>query len=366
MIKSFLLLRAIKPGFKPNNLLAATIALPRSKYPKGENVALFYQQALQKVGAIPGVKAVGAITGLPIEGGGGSTIFTIEGKAHISPERGETVNYQAVSPDYFRVMSIPLLKGRYFTEQDDKRGPAVVIIDEVMARRFWPNEDPVGKGLIADNTRREIVGVVGHVRHGGLTDLKSSVYVPYMQKPIPYMTFVVQAASSPIGLIAGIRSAVSSIDKDQPVHKVRTMEEVISGSIERPRLITFLLCSFAMVAFVLTILGIYGTISYFAAQRTHEIGIRIAIGARQRDILKLVLREAAKLVLIGLVIGLGLAFILSRLLSSLLYSVTTSDPTIFFGVSMVVTLVAMTASYIPASKASGVDPLSSTLAILDL
>jgi len=358
MVKSFLRLQAVDPGFNPNQLLTMVVSLPRAKYPKSDKIATFYQQVLEKIKTLPGVQSVGATTGLPIQGTGGSAIFFVGGAEHTPSEEGANANFQAINPDYFRVMSIPLLKGRFFTEQDDARAPKVVIIDELTARTFWPSENPLGKHLVIDETPLEIVGVVGQVKHSGLAGgPEASIYVPYLQEPIPSMIFVVRSTSDQQATVAAVRSAVQSVDKDQPIYKIKSMEQIVSDSIAHPRSISLLLGAFAGIALVLTVLGIYGLVAYFVTQRTQEIGIRVALGAQRRDIFKLVVSEGMKLFLIGLVIGVGIAFGLARVLSSLLYGISASDPATFLGVSALVTLVVLVANFLPARKAAKIDPI---------
>ncbi len=358
MVKSFLRLQAVNPGFNPNQLLTMVVSLPRAKYPKSDKIAPFYQQVLEKIKPLPGVQSVGATTGLPIQGTGGSATFFVGGAEHTPSEEGTNANFQAINPDYFRVMSIPLLKGRFFTEQDDARAPKVVIVDELTARSFWLGENPLGKHLIIDKAPLEIVGVVGQVKHSGLAvGPEASIYVPYLQEPFPSMTFVVRTTSDQQSMVAAIRRAVQSVDKDQPIFKIQSMEQIISDSIAHPRSISLLLGAFAGIALALTVLGIYGLVAYLVTQRTQEIGIRVALGAQRRDIFKLVVSEGMKLFFIGLVIGVGMAFGLARVLSSLLYGISASDPATFVGVSALVTLVVLLANFLPARKATKIDPI---------
>jgi putative ABC transport system permease protein len=358
MVKSFLRLQAVNPGFNPNQLLTMVVSLPRAKYPKSDKIASFYQQVLEKIKTLPGVQSVGATTGLPIQGGGGSATFFVGGAELTPSEQGANANFQAINPDYFRVMSIPLLKGRFFTEQDDARAPKVVIIDELTARNSSLGDNPLGKHLIVDKIPLEIVGVVGQVKHSGLAvGPEASIYVPYLQGPIPSMILVVRTTSDQQAMVAAIRSAVQSIDKDQPVYKIQSMERIISDSIAHPRSISLLLGAFAAIALVLTVLGVYGLVAYLVTQRTQEIGIRVALGAQRRDIFKLIVSEGMKLFFIGLVIGVGMAFGLARVLSSLLYGITASDPATFLAVSALVTLVVLVANFLPAQKAAKIDPI---------
>jgi putative ABC transport system permease protein len=265
-----------------------------------------------------------------------------------------------ISSDYFNALGIPLLKGRAFTEQDDANAPPTAIINETAARRYWPNEDPLGKRLRieSDDPWMEIVGVVGNVKHLGLASQpKAELYVPYLKDPWPFMTVVVRSASDPRSLADTMRNEVWAVDKDLPVPDIKTMDELVSGSVARPRFNMTLLGIFAAVALVLAAVGIYGVMSYSVTQRTHEIGIRMALGATQSDVLKLVVGHGIGLALIGVGLGLAGAFALTRVLTSLLFEVGATDPVTFVTVSMLLAGVALVASWLPARRAARVDPM---------
>jgi putative ABC transport system permease protein len=259
-------------------------------------------------------------------------------------------------------MGIPLLKGRDFTEQDDERATNVMLINETLARRHFPGEDPVGRRLTItfgdEPAMREIVGVVGDVKHRGLTNESGSeVYVPYLQLPLTGMNIVARTLGDPLSIVAAIRNESFAVDRNQPVANIRTMEQYLADSVARPRFNTVLLGLFAALALALAVVGIYGVMSYFVAQRTHEIGIRMAMGARSCDVLRMVVRQGMSLTMIGLVIGLTLAFAATRLLTSLLYGVGPTDPSTFVVISSLFALVALLACYIPARRAAKVDPI---------
>ncbi|HEX8161806.1 MAG TPA: ABC transporter permease [Pyrinomonadaceae bacterium] len=376
MIKSFLQLGKVGPGFDPDRVLTMQIALPETKYPTGDKVVAFYRQLLERVAALPGVRSADVVSTLPLGGLDRVLPFTIEGRPAESPGDFLSVSYSIVSPTYFATMGIPVLKGRAFTDQD--RGPTVVslddlekmtgnmIIDEAMARRYWPNEEPVGKRLkIVNGPTFEIVGVVGGVRAAALdAEPKPRAYLPYLQMPAPMMavlgrpvTLAVRTSADPAGLVSPVRDEVLAVDKDQPVARVRTMNQVVSESVAGRRFNMILLGVFAVIALVLAALGIYSIISYSVNQRTHEIGIRMALGAQRADILRLVVGQALKLTLTGLVIGLLAAFALTRLMSGLLFEVSTTDLMTFLAAPLFLAAVAVVASYSPALRAAKVEPM---------
>jgi putative ABC transport system permease protein len=292
-----------------------------------------------------------------------STTFTIQGKP-LAPQYAPGADYRPVTQDYFRTMEIPLLSGRDFTDREMKDAPDVVIINKTLEARFFPDRPAVGQRIqiFPEPTRwREIVGVVGDVRLVGLdTDANPTIYLPMVQNSYPNalrnVFLVVRANGDPKALVPGIRARLRSLDKDIPISQVQTMEEVVSGSLAQRRLNMSLLVVFAVLAAVLAAVGIYGVMAYMVAQRTHEIGIRLAIGARSTDVLKMVLGEGAKLAAIGVVIGLLAAFALTRIISGLLYGVSAVDPITFVCIPLLIAVVTLLASYVPARRASRVDP----------
>lgn len=359
LIKSFLRLRSVDPGFDPKNLLTMGVSLPEAKYHEAHQRAAFFQRVLERIENLPGVRSIGGTLVLPFSGNNWTTYFTVEG--HPPPARSEdqAANFRVITPHYFRAMGIPLRKGRLFTDRDVPSSPRVAIINEAFARRYFPGEDPIGKSLSLRDKQglREVVGVVGDAKHASLhAETRPEVYVPFLQSPYYFLWLVVRTASEPGSLASAIEWEVRAVDKDQAVSDVRTMEELLARSIGQRRFNMLLLLTFAVLALALASVGLYGVMSYSVTQRTHEIGIRMALGAGPRDVLKLVVGQGLVLTLLGVGIGLVAAFGLTRLMSSLLYGVRADDPATFGFVSLLLIAVALLASYIPARKAANVDP----------
>ena len=366
MIKSFLSLQKVNPGFNSENVLTLVIAVPSNKYPNKERIESFYAQVLERVKGLPGVQAVGAINNLPMALSGTGTDFTFEGRQFGPGNTSYGAGYRIVSGDYFRALTIPLARGRSFTEQDNADAPPVVIINETLAKRYWPHEDPVGQRILIgrdqvpgrDPVLRQIVGVASNVHHfGPQTPVIPEIYVPRSQTGWSDMTLVVKTSSDPMGIFDGVYQEIKSVDPDQPVYKVRTMEQVIFESAFPQRFGMTLLIVFAAIALLLAAVGIYAVISYSVAQRTHEIGIRMALGAQRWDVLKLVLRHGMTLVLIGVGIGLVTALAMMRVIASLLYETSPTDPLILAGSALILVGVAAIACIIPAKRAIEVNPL---------
>ncbi len=362
MIRSFVELMNVPPGFNSENILTMQIALPTAKYGDNQKVAAFYTQTVERIKSLPGVVSVGATSNLPFGGSDQTTGIIVEGRPAPPPGQEPEVSYRAISPDYFHTMGIAMLKGRSFTEQDKSDAPGAVIINETMARRlFGADEEAVGKRLRnnEDATVREIVGMVRDVRHAGLSaELKSEMFGPHQQDPLRSMTLVIRTASDPASFAPAVRRELQAIDPDQPVYNVRSMEQVISESVYLSRFSMFLLAIFAALAVVLAAVGIYGVMAYAVAQRTHELGIRMALGAQSRDIFNLVVGQGMLLTLAGIGIGLVAAFALTRAMASLLYGVSATDLVTFAGVSLLLSLIALLACYIPARRAMRVDPMT--------
>lgn len=360
MIKSFSRLHQVKSGFNPQNLLTAEVNLPRSKYRDGYQIIAVYQQVLNRIAGLPGVQSASAIHALPLSGNNNSILAVIEGRPL---PRGESTSadYRAISPDYFRTMGIPMLDGRAFTDKDAAGSPAVVIVSETMAKKFFPNEDPIGKRLtIGDGIAapREVVGVVGDVRHFGLDrESTAEMYVPLLQRPWMNITLALRCTTDPAGLSAAIRNQVRQVDKDQTVSNIRTMEQVLSNSVSQRRFNMLLLSIFATVAITLSVVGIYGVMSFSVTQRTHEIGVRMALGAQASDVLRMVIWRGTILALIGVALGLAAALSLTRVMKNLLFDVSVTDPATFTLIAILLVAVALIASYIPARRATKVDPL---------
>jgi putative ABC transport system permease protein len=362
LVKSFLRLRSVDPGFNPYNALTVGIQLSRMKYPEENQRVSFYKQLIEKVAALPGVQAVGAAMITPLSDKDYVLPFMIQGRPPYPAGSAPTTNYYSVTPDYFKAMGIPLLRGRLFTERDTKDTPRVVIINETMAKRFFPGEDPIGKRLDLGDAREpdweEIVGIVGDVKHYGLIqETTAQTYEPHTQRPVSGMTLVARTSGDPSSLSAAIRGEVLKIDKEQPVSDIRTLEQYFSASIAQRRFSALLLGIFAAGAMALASVGIYGVLSYSVTQRRREIGIRLALGAARRDVLKLVVGHGMLLTLIGMAIGLGAAFALTRVISTLLFSVSATDPTTFGLIALLLGAVALLACWIPARRATKVDPM---------
>jgi putative ABC transport system permease protein len=366
MIKSFIRLQDVKPGFEPSGLLTFRLALPEAKYPEFPKSRAFFEQLFDRLKARPEVKSAGAINILPFSGSTGDRTFLIEDQPveQGKPHPDEQIRF--VSAGYFSAMGIPLLRGRDFTPRDLPDTPQVVIANDAAVRKYWPNQNPIGKRL-SFSTRTpkwyEIVGVVGNIKHRSL-DLedKPEFYVPFLQplfkdSNIQPMYLVVRTVNDPSSFAAAVRSEVASLDPDQPVSSVMTMDQRISDSVAPRRFNMFLLGLFAVLAMILAAIGIYGIMAFSVGQRTHEIGVRMALGARSTDVLKLVLRNGLGLALIGIVIGLAIAFAATRVLATLLYGVSATDPVTFLGEALLLAAVALLACYIPARRATKVDPL---------
>ena len=362
MIRSFVHLLNSSPGLNPENVLTLDVGLPRTKYSAPQQVA-FFQQVIERLRSLPGVQSAGAVYPLPLSGAEEGMGFGIEGRAALAPGEVYNAGPRWVSPDYFNVMGIPLLRGRELTERDGSDTPRVLVINEAMAARYFPDEDPIGKRVAFDQVNnapnwREIVGVIGDVKHSALdSDPKPEMYFPFPQFPIFFMTFVVRTSGDPLNLVAAARSEVLAVEKNQPISNVHTMEELLSNSIAQRRFNMLLLSIFAGVALLLATVGIYGVMSYSVAQRTHELGVRMALGAQTSHVLALVVKQGMTLALAGVGIGLAAAFALTRILASLLYGVSATDPLTFSVIALLLASVALLACYLPARRATKVDPI---------
>ena len=360
MIHSFLRLNSVNPGVNPENVLTMSIALPKTKYSTDDQVRLCYQKMLQRIEALPGVLSAGTTGALPVSARWDGTGITVEGRSEV-----QGTNQDTISPDYFRATGIPLLEGRYFTERDVAGAPAVTIINKALARRYWPGESPLGKRIeVASNKQwLSVVGVVGDVKRQGLeAETEPGYFTPHLQPPAGRhlhsgWNLVVRTASDPMSLAAAVQREVWAVDKDQPVTNIQTLEQVISDSIAPHRFRTLLLGLFAVVALVLATVGIYGVMAYAVMQRTHEIGIRMALGAQLRDVLKLVIGQGMRLALIGIALGLLAASALTRLVKSLLFGVSATDPVTFVIVATLLAGMALLACWLPARRATKVDPM---------
>jgi putative ABC transport system permease protein len=363
MIRSFARLLSIDPGYNANNLLTFQISLPDSKYPKSSQVFAFYREALDRISACPGVQSVALSNTLPPSGTETDGPFYVEGHEPSNPNEAPDTIYDPISPGYFQTLKTPLIEGRYLTEQDNYDNSRAVVINETMAREFFGGRGAVGKrmkpaayGSIKDWW--EVVGVVADQRFFGWdSDLYPATYFSYGMMPESSMAFVVRTKIDPMYVSSSVRQAIWSIDKDLPFTQVRTMDQRLSQSFAGRRFHMILLGGFAALALILSLVGIYGVMSYSVAQRTHEIGIRIALGAERRHVLSLVLGQGLVLTLIGAGAGLAGAFALTRFLASLLYGVHPTDAVTFAVVSLLLTASAILACYIPARRATKVDPM---------
>jgi len=373
MIRSFLALAAIDPGFDPKNVLTMVVSVAGTSQAEPGHRAAFYDAMLRKVAAIPGVASASAINHVPLAGDVWGFPFQVEGRPAPRPGESPTATFRATFPGYFRTMRIPLVRGRDFTGADRLDAPLVVVVNQKLAELYWPGEDPIGKRLTVDNTGndplwRTVVGVAHNaVRNDWANEPEEELYIPYLQSrlylegpnwPVQYASLVVRASGDPLRLAKPVRDAIASIDRTVAVSQVDTMEDVVSRSNARPRFYLLLLGSFAAVAVVLAALGIYGVMSYSVSRRFHEIGIRMALGAERADVVRLVVGEGMRVAAVGAAAGLAGALLLTRLMASLLYGVRATDPATFIGVALLLTAVALGASWIPARRATRVDPLT--------
>jgi len=359
LIKSFRRLQEVDPGFDPRNLLTMRLFLPQSKYAEPQQRQAFFEQVLRRVETLPGVRAVGTSTMIPTLGGG-DTYFTIEGSPFPDPDRKVTALNPMVSHDYLRAMKIPLIKGRHFTEPETKEEKAkTVIINEAFARAYFAGGSPLGKRLIIDMGEPWTCEIIGVARDTTQFALNVGAF-PMMYLPsirAGFAAVVIRASGDPLALTASVREAVREVDRDQPIANIRSMDQIMSNMAGEARFRTLLLGVFAAVALLLSAIGIYGVIAYSVAQRTREIGIRMALGAHGGDVLGLMIMQGMKLALIGVGVGIAGALALTRVLSNLLFNVSATDPPTFVGVSTLLALVALLACYVPARRATKVDPM---------
>ena len=374
MIRSLAALWGINPGFDARNVLTFSLSLSSKKTASAGELRQFYRETLREYESVPGVETVSLQGGsLPMTGDS-ELPFWLDGQPKPATQNEmPSALFYLVNPGYQPAMRIPLLRGRFLSAQDDEHSPVVAVIDDSFARKYFPGQDPIGKrinvGLL--DTKPEIVGVVGHVEHWGLgstehQNLQAQLYLPIFQVPDQFWPlissgcgYVARTTGAPLGVAGGIRSATEKLDSTGVIYETHPMEEIVRNSVAMKRFSMLLLIVFAVLALVLSAIGIYGVISYVVGQRSHEIGIRMALGAQQRDVLRLVLEEGGKMALLGVGGGLVAAFALTRLMAKMLYGVSTHDPVTFGGVAIVLTAVALAACYIPARRATRVDPLVS-------
>jgi putative ABC transport system permease protein len=361
MIRSFGQLQKVDPGFDPNNVLSLSVSLPESKYPEDAQQRAFFDQAEQRIRRLPGVVAVGSTTTPALTGYTWTSDATIDGRPPEDYPR--EIRHKVITPDYFRAMGVTLLKGRFFNESDNDKSQPVTIVNATLARRHFPGEDPIGKRIKFSKPQlkgpwQTIIGVVNDEKQDGLgAKVEHETYQSYLQNAQGQMTLIVRAAMDPQSLAGAIREEIRALDRSLPLYDIKTMRVAIYESLARERFITLLLVVFAALALLLASVGIYGVMSYSVTQRTHEIGVRMALGAQTRDVLKLVVAQGGMLAAAGVAMGMVSAFALTRLMKTLLFGVSATDPATYIVVALLLTIVALLACYVPARRAAKVDPM---------
>ena len=363
LVRSFNKLMTLDLGFDRENVLTFRVSLPRSKYAKPAQTDAFYKDLLQRVNALPGVQTVGTINHSPLQGHGLIAFVGIEGHAPLDRKKDPAIGIGVVDGEYFKTLKVPLLAGRQYDARDGADGQKVAIVNEAFAKYFLPGSDALGRRVAfgfeeSEGFCRTIVGVVGNIRQESITDEAiPEMYVPFAQMPMNGSTVMVRTSADPTALVAVVRSEVMAIDNNQPISDVKTLAQRVDEVVAVSRSLMLLFSAFALLALILGAVGVYGIVSYSVTQRTHEIGIRMALGARPTDVLTLTLRNGIALTVLGIVIGVGAAFALTRFMESMLFGVTPTDKLTFIAVSFLLFLVALCASLIPARRATKVDPL---------
>jgi putative ABC transport system permease protein len=365
LIRSFARLQAVDPGFKPEQTLSFELTLPDSRYKEDPKRIAFFDQLLPRLQALPGVRSVGTVMGLPLSGMNFNISFEVAGRPPVPPADQPAMEVRVASPDYFSTVGIPLKRGRFYTSDDREGAPQVVVISDSAARQYFTNEDPIGKSIKLGwgkggpaRAGGRIVGVVGDVKDSGLDEANPpEIYLPLRQWPVSQMAVVVRTTTPPGMLTETVRTEVHAVDPNLPLSNVRTLDEIVAKSISQPRFYMTLLAIFAGVALALAGIGIFGVLSYAVAQRTREIGIRMALGARESNVVSLVVRQAMTLALVGVGLGTVAALLLSQTMTRMLFSVKPTDPITFGAVAAVLIGVALLASYMPARRATRVDPI---------
>ncbi len=359
LVRSFVSVMRVDPGFDKERVLALQVFLSRNQKP--EQITGFFDQSLEKIMTVPGVQSAAVVASPPFINLEQDASFTIQGQA--APPKGKEPSafYTEVSADYLSALTVPLLRGRFFTKFDEPDSAQVVVINQTMARRYFPNEDPVGKKLTVmfdQPEPREIIGVIGDVLHSGLeTNARPEMFVPYSQSPTTQMTFVVKTTPDAAAMLPAVKSAIREVNRNQTFSKTATMDQLVNDSLRQRRFNLFLLVSFGVLALVLAGIGVYGSINYSTRQRTHEIGLRMALGAQAGDVLRLIVGHGLALSLTGIAIGLIASFVLTRLMKGLLFGISATDPFTFIAISVLLALIGLLASWIPARRATKVDPL---------
>jgi putative ABC transport system permease protein len=369
LLRSFSRLQEIAPGFQADHLLVADLPLSQTTYANPEQRFEFYDRLVERAKTLPGVRSAAAASFLPVSGGGGLLHFNIAGRPPKSPHDYVAAGYRTITPNYFETLGVPLLQGRLLRPADKEKAPAVVLINATMAHTYFSGENPLEKriqlGATPDpdpqNPSMEIVGVVGDVLQGLGLDPKAEMYLPYRQAdqvlPVFQLSVLLRTAGDPLLQASALRSALAEIDPNQPLVRVRTMEDNMAATVAQPRFRTWLIGIFAALALLLAAVGIYGVMSYSVTQRTSEIGIRVALGAQPSDVFRIVVSEGLRLALLGVAVGFVAALVLTRVLRSFLYGISASDPLTFAGVAVLLTLVGVAASFFPARRATRVDPI---------
>ena len=365
LIMSHVRLTRIKPGFNAEKVLTARIAPSTKKYPDPGSRATFYTTVLDHLRNLSGVKSVGLLMNLPLSGSSMNRGFRVEGRPEPKADENVSMDYQVVSPGIFSALEVPIIRGRGFTDADSENSERVIVINQTMARRYWPNEDPLGKRMaIGESSKatswRTIVGIVGDVRHASLSEAPvPCAFTVYRQdlESWPRMAFVIKASTDASSLTSAVRKELISVDPAQPVYAVEPLEKLLNTSLAQRRFIMLLIGSLSFIALALAMVGVYGVVSFSVSERTHELGIRMALGAKARDVLAMVLVQGMRVALLGIAIGLLAAGALTRLLSSLLFEVSATDPGAFSIVAILLGVTAAFACYIPARRATRVDPL---------
>jgi putative ABC transport system permease protein len=364
LIRSFVRLQQVDRGFNTDNVLTMVVRLPEARYREDPQLVNFFAQALERIRQLPNVRSAGMVNLLPLYGGlGSATGFKILGRPEPPPGQGPGTDVRVTDAGYFTTMGIPLLRGRNFSDTELKQARHVILINEAMARKHFPNEDPIGQRLdvsmFEEPTPAEIIGVVGNVRYDSLVDESPpAVYFPHPDLAYPFMTLVIRTDGEPSALAPAVQREIRALDPNQPVSDVRTMNQVMADWVSRSRFNTLLLGLFAGLATLLSAVGIFGVMNYSVALRTRELGLRLAVGAQPRQVLLLVLKQGLTLTIVGVVLGLAAASALTRLLSGMLFGVGTVDMTTFTTISVLLIVVSLLACYLPARRAMRIDPLS--------
>jgi putative ABC transport system permease protein len=359
LFNSFWRLVHVDPGFRPDHVMATTLHMSNSSRPRDQKKS-FYHELEARLQNLPGVEGAGAISELPLSGQFSDSTFQVQGRAY-APGQSDDADLRQTTPGFLNALRLPLLSGRWLNSTDTEKSPGIAVVNQEFAQRIFGRENPIGHRIQISGDpvkSREIVGIVETIKHGSLDETpRAAMYIPVDQYPPPDMNVVVRAAGNPLQLSSALRDSVRAIDKNQAISATRSMDDILGGSVAQPRFASEILGLFAVLALVLAAIGLYGLIAYTVTQRTHELGIRMALGAAPRDVLKLVLGQGLKLALVGTAIGIAAAFAFSRLIQGLLFQVSATDPVTFIAVTALLTIVALAASYLPARRAMRVDPM---------